>query len=333
MDWYVTRLTWNSNKWQKPSGVAYQFEHGTYVANNRFGNEEWLNWNQLVFKGWQYAFLQGVNRSLDRLEGKTINVRLFTISPQMKRFYVGYIRNAEVLSKNEAGKAVTFFRHKGLIKTMGKDIRAVGGASTTLMGHLPDPELIFNIRFKPKNLKIYDSPVAAEKRDYIWKLTRYMLCRVKKRLKKEWADRTKRRGTDKFKPIGKHKRSGTVQGEAILVENEMQKEIFTALTNQYGKRNVTMEEDFADIKVRVKKRYVLIEIKNETPRLAIRKGLGQLLEYAYRDSRQRKGPELMIVAPDKIVGKDKDYLDRLNKYFRLGIQYRQYVLGSYIFSL
>ena len=98
-------------------------------------------------------------------------------------------------------------------------------------------------------------------------------------------------------------------------------------------RAVTMEEDFADIKVRVKKRYVLIEIKNEIPRRAIREGLGQLLEYAYYDSRQRKGPDLMIVGPDKIFREDRDYLDRLNKYFELGIQYRQYVRGSYLFSL
>ena len=333
MDSFVTRLAWNTKKWQKPTGEAYRLEYGTYVSDNHFGHEEWLNWKKLVKNGWQYGFLQGVNRSLKRLEGKTIHIRLFTISPEMKRFYVGHIHNALVLSKKEAGEAVRYFTQKGLIKTMGKDVRAVGGSSASLTGLRSFPQGLFNVMFKPVHLKIYDSMVAAERSDRIRKLTRYMLYRAGPKLVTEWDRRTGRAGTRKPKPGGKQKRSGSDPHEADLLHDEMQNQIYGVLSKQFGQRNVIKEEDYIDISVRTKQRHILIEVKNANPRRAVRAAIGQLLEYALFHSRREVIPELMVVGPDMITGKVRDYLGRLKRHFGLDVLYRQYVPGSHRFSV
>ena len=63
---YLTRITWNDNRWARPS------KHGSedsYVGENGFGHEEWLNRREWVDHGWRYAFIQGVYKSQPRLAG------------------------------------------------------------------------------------------------------------------------------------------------------------------------------------------------------------------------------------------------------------------------
>lgn len=47
---FLSRITWNTNHWEKPSGKARLLEPETYVAQNGFGHEEWLNRREWVFK-------------------------------------------------------------------------------------------------------------------------------------------------------------------------------------------------------------------------------------------------------------------------------------------
>jgi hypothetical protein len=83
-----------------------------------FGHEEWLfNFNWLL-DGWKYSFLQPVNKSRARLEGQTIDVRLFTVGRARSWFYVGEIAQCQVLTTDQAVHARAEFRNRGWLQQM-----------------------------------------------------------------------------------------------------------------------------------------------------------------------------------------------------------------------
>src|SRR5947207_208950 len=113
MDAYLARICWNSRGWTEPTGEASKSESGTYAARTGIGHEEWLFDPGAILEGWQYGFLQPVSKSRDRLAGETIDVRLFTISPESRWFYVGRLRSCEVLTQEGAEVARRAFKESG----------------------------------------------------------------------------------------------------------------------------------------------------------------------------------------------------------------------------
>jgi hypothetical protein len=79
------------------------------------------------------------------------------------------------------------------------------------------------------------------------------------------------------------------------------------------------------IRVAVDGGSILIEVKSTTsPRLAIREGVGQLLEYAlYPPPASEQVPRLIVAAPSRPDPDDAAYLASLTKRFRLNIEYFQ----------
>jgi len=127
-DSYLARLCWNSTNWVRPPGEAAKSEHGdTYNAEMGFGHEEWLFNYQWILDGWKYGFLQPVNRSLAKVQGKTLDVRLYTISPGRHWYYVGHLRSCEVLTEEAAEAARKEFKRRGWFKDMMSHLRQVGG--------------------------------------------------------------------------------------------------------------------------------------------------------------------------------------------------------------
>src|SRR5690242_6580887 len=105
----VTRISYNSGGWQKPTGEAAKHEAAaTYSHQYGFGHEDWLFRSEWVIDGWRYAFLQGVNKSQAKLlrEAHPIDVTLFTIQPDKKRRYVATIHDVECLSDLQAQDAL-----------------------------------------------------------------------------------------------------------------------------------------------------------------------------------------------------------------------------------
>lgn len=167
---YVTRLTWNTLGWRRPSGPG-KGEKGTYVAKSGFGHEEWLNRSEWVFGGWRYAFLQGVDRQRKRLIRKTLNIRLYTISPMKERLYVGKLNSADVIDDETAKQALAFFRKSGFLAKMKQEVGAAGGKPTAFTS-------VANIRFRPDSLRMYQRPVAAIPGDRILRFNRYAMIRA-----------------------------------------------------------------------------------------------------------------------------------------------------------
>lgn len=325
---YVTRLTWNTLDWRKPSGSG-KGEKGTYVARSGFGHEEWLNRSEWVFGGWRYAFLQGVNRQRKRLVGKTLNVRLYTINPMKQRLYVGTLKSAEVIDDDTAKRALTFFKKNGLIKQMNDEVGAAGGKSPAFSAQ--SGSVIANIRFRPGSLKMYQKPIPALPGDRILRFSRYAMIRADTNLLKQWAKRTRRAPWQEAPSTDSviYKRAARLV-KMERTEAKMEVEIKKTLEKQYGEKTVEAQRNFRDIILTAPNRRVLIEIKaSQDARQAIRDAFGQLLDYAHFETELQKEYELFIVGRGTPTSETQSYLDRLRNRFGLKINYRQYKIGSY----
>src|SRR5438034_6190667 len=110
---YVARICWNSANWVYPTGEASRIGRVIYVTKAGFGFEEWLFNFQWVLDGWKYGFLQPVNKSLAKVQGTTIDIRLWTISPKAEWFYVAHVPSCEVLMEEQAEHARREFKRRG----------------------------------------------------------------------------------------------------------------------------------------------------------------------------------------------------------------------------
>ena len=321
LDQYVARLCWNSKGWVQPTGEAAASESGTYAAQMRFGHEEWLFDAKRVIDGWRYGFLEPVHKSWRGLEGKTIDVRLYALSPDRRRYYVGHLPACEILSEESAGRARRIYAERGWLKEMTAQVSQLGGKIEGL-GQKAAVNLL-NVRFKPTEAFRYDPMVPVGPGERLWKLPRYTLVKLsgdRKVILREWASRV---GTTKLRPTGRQVRGAVGKREVDLRHSQLQNELFEALSNRYGKDAVAMEEGFADLRVRKDGRDVLIEVKSDPrPRFAVREALGQLLEYAYVAERHgRKVAELIVAGPGELEPSDRKYMAHLREARGLPIRY------------
>lgn len=78
MDQYYARICWNTNGWKKPSKSAGDGAN-TFFGKFGFGMEEWLFDPRARLSGWQYGFLQPVNKGYQSRQGTTLSLILFSI--------------------------------------------------------------------------------------------------------------------------------------------------------------------------------------------------------------------------------------------------------------
>lgn len=150
----LCKLVYNNNSWMAPSERSWNPKYVDdpnkgYEQKHGFGHEEWLFNPQFLIGGYQYGFIQGVNRlnpSVRFLE----TLYLFTITPNTKqRFYVGKIRDVEVLHREVRGKK--------LIKAiednqpeMINQLQAIGANYAKIKSDPYNP----NIRFETKSIEL-----------------------------------------------------------------------------------------------------------------------------------------------------------------------------------
>ena len=112
----LTRICFNSAKWQKPTGDAHRSEgKNTFNHEYGFGHEEWLFRDEWLLDGWRYGFIQGVNKSHRKLvqSAQPFDLTLFTIQPDGHRRYVAVIREVECLTDRQANDAIAIFQKRG----------------------------------------------------------------------------------------------------------------------------------------------------------------------------------------------------------------------------
>lgn len=121
----LTRISYNSSEWQRPTGDARKFEEtGTYNHTHGFGHEDWLFRSEWLIDGWRYAFIQGVNKSHAKLvkAGQPIDLTLFTIQSDKKRRYVATIEAVECLNDQQAEDALDEFKRRGWFHIMEQGV-------------------------------------------------------------------------------------------------------------------------------------------------------------------------------------------------------------------
>lgn len=319
---YLARMCWNSGGWIRPTGEAKELENAdTYTARMGFGHEEWLFNRDWLIDGWKYGFLQPVNQSFAKVQGQTLEIFLFTIGPNSDWRYVGHIHRCEILTEEQARKALTEHRRRGWFKKMRDDVRQVHGDLSGIKS--ANAPLLFNLRFKLDEVEQYEDTPAIASNDRLRTMPRY--CLIALRGEREEIGRTWRTrvAAARPRPTGTRFRAGQASGSMDLIQNALQNELAGILRDRYGHTAVLLEEDYVDIKLQRPKSITLIEVKSDSqPRRAIRDALGQLLDYAFVCSQRGENvSELVVVAPAEAGPQDSAYLRHLQQVRRLPIRY------------
>jgi hypothetical protein len=331
MDTYFARLTWNRDNWRRPSGFIARGEHGTYVAKQGYGHEEWLNRAEWVQDGWRYGYIEGASRS-PRLIGSKVRLILFSINPSKEHVFVGEIPSAELLTDDDAKAAHKAFRRHGWIAQMIAELEQQIGPAKTFRRQIAGAAGVANIRFRAGGLRMFDAPVPIPAGHVLRRYSRYMLMAAPQRAEVRYREAT-RRAMLALKSTSVRTRDATLETRVDPVEARMQNEIRQLLERRLGRAAVQAEKDFVDLQVKQGGTVTIIEFKSATDsRKAIRQALGQLLDYAYfNDSGWQ--PRLLVVGRGVLSAKAERFIKTLRGRFRVPITYKQYVLGSGQFDL
>jgi hypothetical protein len=327
---YYARICWNLNGWVFPSRSAQKLETDSWVSKSGFGHEEWLFNFAWMIRGYHHAFLQPVNKSFERVTGKTIHILLYTVSPDRKKLYVGEIQNCEVLSRSQAAEVLRHYRKSGWLKSMKEQISDIGADSTGLESHA---ELLFNVRFRREDVQFYDPMPIAKSNDFIMRLKRYTLAEANEQhVKTQWTRRVGTMVAPKVRLVTRAAQPATVVDP---IHASLQARLFELLKSRFGANCVSLEENFVDVTIKRGKRKVLVEIKSDPDaRVAIRKALGQIMEYAYFDPELRnEDAGLVVVAPGLLTQPVIYYLDRLRKKFGFSVKYCSFSLDDQLPSV
>lgn len=165
MNSYITRLTPNSNKWEKPSGHDCKCGLNTnspYEGVYGFGWEEWL-FNDYhnassQLDGYCYGFIQAFhkqNNDLNKIKTLHLYSRLCGEKGR-KNYYLGYIQNLEIVkppitTKSLNEKKNAFFK-KAYIDLNNAQIEGFEND----LNEMFNEDTLFNVRFKPTDVHISD---------------------------------------------------------------------------------------------------------------------------------------------------------------------------------
>lgn len=117
------------------------------------------------------------------------------------------------------------------------------------------------------------------------------------------------------------KRKGAESYVANQKHNELQEALYKSLILTYGKKNVTMEEDYIDVKVTLKDKVILYEVKSSAYASdCIREALGQIISYVQRDDNKRK--KVLVVAGQYPPNQDEqEYINFIKKNLKIEFHY------------
>jgi hypothetical protein len=321
MDSFFARICWNTNDWRFPCTHGRHEHKDNYVSRNGFGHEEWLFNFAWLIGGYHYTFLQPVTKSWKNLVGKTLHILLYTIDPSSRhRVYVGEIRKCEVLTQAQAEAALVHYKKSGWLRSMKEHVDGVGGTPAQLNANALS---VFNVRFQPTEAEY--SPRLADPTDPISRLKRYNLVKV---VPAHW--RGSRKGSRSLPVKRTVTRSTLPCIEYDPLHPQLQGELMELLKVRFGEKNVERESDFVDLSVIFGTKKILVEIKSDSQaRLAIRKALGQILEYAYFNAdANNTNAELVIAAPGRMTEAVSGYLSRLHAKFGIPLKYCAFSLGD-----
>ena len=316
----IARLCWNTNEWRRPSGKNGKSKaKDSYEKDKGFGHEEWLfDDSKIMPDGYHYAFLEPMNVKSGLHDGRVYDIHLFTISPNKHRVYLGCLKNAVGVSREESEKVYRYYKKKGWIDEMQQDIVYVEGNVSDF-----DPSILFNIKFKFEDAEIMYSNQPILKFESVWH--RYNLMDKKGELKfeKNSDGSVRMLDTSMFDRVIKN---GKIQIDPL--HKKIQNSVVNLLKRQYTELQLeTCTSDGGKQRVDIKgfskseKEWHFFEIKTVSAKRSIREALGQILEYAHYPNDDR-ADKLFIVGPEPADKQDKLYMQYLRSKYNLPIWFR-----------
>lgn len=326
----VARICWNTNYWQKPSGMdgkVTNINSGTYEAKTGYGYEEWLLDTNKLIDGYHYGYIQAIGQHRNKYLGNVYNVSLYSINSKTKeRWWLGEIKNVEVIQEKESKKAYKEYKKRHWLKEMYAQLNDVGANVEEFKSTLPED--FSCIKFKPNDLKILDEPRKFPSNDPAIKSDYYNL---KNKIEDPILE------NQKFKFESGHQDGKTnatssyksLKKDIDLFHNRIQTAVYNDLVKKHGIDNVGTEHKTGlgtkiDVVVRDKSSYIFYEIKTTNNiKLCIREALSQLMEYAYYPNKSI-ATKLIIVSPNEMTNEAKLYLKQLRDKFSIPIYYQKF---------
>ena len=328
----VARICYNTEGWIRPSGPTGKSKNpDTHEANHGFGHEEWLFDFSKLIDGYHYGFLEPIYKYPTTYVGKAFNVNLFTIDSQSKkRYWVGEIRDLEVIGLEENKRVKKEYHKRGWYNEMENQLDLLG-LNSSLLGDWMDNEWLFNVKYKPENC-IIDNLVEVDPKDKAIPSTRYTLINLNK-LPDELEE--KEEVKEFFGPPQKSgpkpnfvKASTRASGPRISEIPHIHYKITESLYQYLEKSGFTVEYERVspaggkvDMIAWKGKKATFFEIKTyPNAKACIREAFGQVLEYAMypADSRADK---LVIVSQNKATASDHTYIKHIRETLNLSLEY------------
>ncbi len=322
-----SRICWNTEGWKFPSGSkGKSISTASYESETGYGHEEWLFDKSRVINGFHYAFLQPLLLKLNKHYDNMYNVSLFTINNLNKCYYVGKINKMKSISREESVNIYNIYKTNGWLSEMKNDVERVGANWEKFL--LTKPEILFNIKFKFKDLEQPDELIEIDNSDINITTHRYKLLPEKTMISfgvEHENDEESSEGNKKN--IKKRKRVYDSDCEYDPYHDQMQNAIHELLkTDKYDYNKVFIERSRVDIKAITKDGiWHYFELKTDNPKLSIRKAIGQIMEYAYYPNAE-KAEKLIIISDKDPNNATIDYLKHIRAKFDLPITYRSFNL-------
>ena len=323
MDDKFSRICWNTAGWRKPTGDAARVEtRGTFVSRHNFGLEEWLFNSEWMIDGFRYGFLQPIGKYYStKYRGSFCSILLYTVTPEKDTLLVARIANVYIPEEDELDRVLKQYEKSGWMDSMRTDVGAVGGDPTVLDN--AEPSGIFNIRFQPEKVEIFD-PRPRVPEDH-------KICKVQRYQPFDWdgnlPNTEEAPPPDDVDPTRSERERTRAAQEGVRFDPghvRLQNRLYRHLCEKYGNAHVLYENSYVDLTLNEPAGCTFFEIKMEsTVKRCIRSALGQLLEYAHYPTGSR-AKRLVVVGDVLPTDDDRRYVSLLREKYRIPIYYSRF---------
>lgn len=332
----IARLAFSTNGWIMPSGsYGKSLSPDSYEAQFGFGHEEWLFDVSKLINGYHYGFLEPIRKQFQAYTGNNYNVWLYTFdSKSKKRYWVGEIKQIEVLTKAEADFALKKYMELGWYSEMENQIDAAGGNIKAFANwHEVD---LFNIRFDPKYLKVNDPYIEIPVSHPVNNQPRYNFTHFHEEYKIEidnefaFIPGSNNESEDGIEVKSKNQIRELKSIEITYLHNAISKKLTALLRKEFGSNKVSSENPSGiggnriDIVVKSKiEGLIFYEIKTyNSLKTSIREAIGQLMEYSLWPNRKNANQLVVITQKHENIENAKIYFQHLRDTYNIPIYYQ-----------
>lgn len=327
----LLRLGWNSSGWRHPTGELLKKE-ASYVGTHGFGHEDWNFATTDLMNDRVLGYVRyHPSNSRDDL-ADPVELLFFSKKPGGPRFLVGRYRNARFLDAESREIArSTFAKSKILDKRIEEllalnlpNIETEEQARKNLL-----TDFSSNISVKPEDIEIFDPPLEltadlVDGRDPRW-INRYG-APITLNSSPDVRAKIRQRGKGSNNAAGlsgpqdldeeAYCRFTVAQMKVIRRMHNLLSNRFRTWLKKIGATEVTAELNSVDVECNIKAETYLFELKtmaSQTPRLALRDAIGQILEYSFYPGRTRKN-YLAIVLDAEPSQTEIEWISTLNQF-------------------